>query len=52
MGGLITSALEGRKDFDLMKAGFPCVEAFFASLADDRAASVTKIPAPKSRRAA
>jgi AcrR family transcriptional regulator len=32
MGGLITSALEGRKDFDLAKSGIPCVEAFFLSI--------------------
>ena len=32
MGGLIMSALEGRKNFDLVKVGVPCVESFFKSL--------------------
>ncbi len=41
MGGLIMSALEGRKNFDLVKSGVGCIEAFFKSLA---------VTSPKSSR--
>ena len=33
MGGMITSALEGRKAYDLTKSGPACLDAFFRSLA-------------------
>jgi AcrR family transcriptional regulator len=46
MGGLIISFLEGRKDFDLIKSGVSCLEAFFASLAIK-----PTIPTRKSRTA-
>ena len=44
MGGLIMGWLEGRKDFDLVKSGIPCVENFFYFVSGDTSKSTTKNP--------
>ena len=52
MSGLIISALEGRKGFDLLNAGSSALEVFFQSLQSEKLASARKVVPLKTRKRA